>query len=334
MTTRRACAHKLLEASLLVAVLNCNPYVLEPIPNAIEFRPRLSDYGLFQGSMSALQPRDNVFAYELNTELFTDYANKQRLLRLPEGTAMIAVGDGLPSFPDGTMLAKSFFYPRDVRRPSLGRRIIETRLLIKHDGRWNAATYLWNSSQDDAQLGTDGRTVFVEWTTGAGVRRSVRYEVPSNDNCSNCHRSNGQIVPIGPQLRNLNDNWSDHSANQTSGQLLRLAQRGLLTAGELRTVKALPPWDDVTLPIADRARAYMDVNCAHCHRPSGWASQTGLRLEFERPFVDTRISSRRDRMVQRITATRRDERMPRIGTTIHHDEGVALLLQYLESLRR
>jgi len=32
----------------------------------------------------------------------------------------------------------------------------------------------------------------------------------------------------------------------------------------------------------DQARAYLDANCAHCHQPGGWASEsTGLDLRYE-----------------------------------------------------
>lgn len=39
------------------------------------------------------------------TGLFTDYAEKQRLIKLPEGYKLTAVSDELPYFPDGTIVA-------------------------------------------------------------------------------------------------------------------------------------------------------------------------------------------------------------------------------------
>jgi hypothetical protein len=39
----------------------------------------------------------------------------------------------------------------------------------------------------------------------------------------------------------------------------------------------------------ERARAYLDANCAHCHRPSGYANpgDHGLDLRYELPMEDT-----------------------------------------------
>jgi mono/diheme cytochrome c family protein len=38
-----------------------------------------------------------------------------------------------------------------------------------------------------------------------------------------------------------------------------------------------------TDPAAPLARAYLDVNCAHCHQPGGGASNSGLDLRWEQP---------------------------------------------------
>ena len=49
-------------------------------------------------------------SFELSTSLFTDYAEKQRLIKLPANTKLIGISDGLPEFPDETVLAKTFYY--------------------------------------------------------------------------------------------------------------------------------------------------------------------------------------------------------------------------------
>ena len=38
-------------------------------------------------------------------------------------------------------------------------------------------------------------------------------------------------------------------------------------------------WRDAQAPIAERARSYLDVNCAHCHQSGATASNTSLRLD-------------------------------------------------------
>src|SRR5690606_19599625 len=96
-----------------------------------------------------LQPTIYAFEYKLNTSLFTDYAHKQRLIALPAGTTMTFDGDGLPMFPDNTVIAKTFFYNIDDRDQSLGKIIIETRILIKINGVWETGDYRWNEDQTD-----------------------------------------------------------------------------------------------------------------------------------------------------------------------------------------
>ena len=47
--------------------------------------------------------------------------------------------------------------------------------------------------------------------------------------------------------------------------------------GMKRTPSAL----DTRLPLEARARGYLDINCGHCHKPDGSASNSGLWLTLE-----------------------------------------------------
>ena len=111
-------------------------------PETVSFESKLSDYNIFEGTPSALKPTDDFELLELSSSLFTDYAHKQRLIKVPKGFKIFKLRDGTLDFPDGTILTKTFFYYDDDRDTSLGKRIIETRLLIKESGTWNVATYL------------------------------------------------------------------------------------------------------------------------------------------------------------------------------------------------
>lgn len=74
--------------------------------------------------------------------MFSNYAEKQRLVKVPAGEQIIYNGNGIPTFPEGSILAEIFFYCNDARDVSLGKKVIETRLFIKADGLWNVATYI------------------------------------------------------------------------------------------------------------------------------------------------------------------------------------------------
>jgi hypothetical protein len=70
--------------------------------------------------------------YDLNSALFSDYAAKYRFVKLPPGTSAAYHETEAFEFPVGTVIAKTFAYPHDLRDPTKGQRLIETRIL-KHD---------------------------------------------------------------------------------------------------------------------------------------------------------------------------------------------------------
>jgi hypothetical protein len=61
----------------------------------------------------------------------------------------------------------------------------------------------------------------------------------------------------------------------------------MLKAGQLDRIPpgaaTMPVWSAYreSRPAAPFARAYLDVNCAHCHQPGGGASNSGLDLRWE-----------------------------------------------------
>ncbi len=302
--------------------------VIKPIENNIQFSPTLSYYKLFKGNMAHLIPGDSVESFELSTSLFTDYAEKQRLVKLPGNTKLISTGDGLPQFPDETILAKTFYYYVDKSDTTKGKKIIETRLMIKHQGKWNVATYEWNATQLEAILLTDGKNKSVSWKQVNGLTKSINYHIPTNTECGGCHRSSDEIIPIGPKLRNMNIDISRNGALINQLQYLSNQNKIDLPAFAL---SSLPKWDYASFTTEQRARAYLEVNCAHCHNEAGLAASTGLRFGFEIPFTQTKISQRKNEMVRRMEWTS-DGKMPKLGTTIVHDEGLELIKRYINTL--
>ncbi|WP_425077764.1 fibronectin type III domain-containing protein [Psychroserpens sp. S379A] len=298
------------------------------LPVIPELRPTLSELNLFSGALGDLNPSSKTFEYDLNTKLFTDYASKQRLIALPEGETMTYTGDGLPLFPDNTVIAKTFYYNNNETDLSQGKNIIETRILLKTNGVWELGNYKWNDAQTEATLDTDGAVVPVTWINTNGESQSVDYKIPSNTDCFTCHSNNSQVAVIGPKLRTLNFNVNG------SNQLQALIDNNMLEGlTDPNTVSVLPNWEDESLGLERRARAYIDINCAHCHIEGGFcAEQSNLRLAYETPYEESNIYQKRNSIEARIQNNIPEYGMPLIGTTIIHDEGVALLLDYLSSL--
>ncbi len=207
---------------------------------------KLSEYRIFAGNPSDLRPTADYKLYELSSELFSDYAEKQRLIKLPPGTVMEATDDNLLDFPDGTVIVKTFYYYKDKRNPLAGKKIIETRLLLLTEGQWTVGTYIWNETQDEAYLVSSGYNTIVNWLDDEGKGKVISYHVPSNLECRACHSYNNSITPIGPKVRNLNfDVYREgHMVNQLAqmgydGQLLPINPEDFGTMPNYRDPHAL-----------------------------------------------------------------------------------------------
>jgi uncharacterized repeat protein (TIGR03806 family) len=289
--------------------------------------PEISDYHLFTGNPVMLQPATGMYEYEPATGLFTDYAEKQRLIKLPEAYKLTAINDGLPYFPDGTMFVKTFYYWNDKRDTAKGKQLIETRLLIKTNGQWNGGTYVWNKDQTEALLVTNGTKTSVAWIDKDARQKTITYRIPSVKDCGSCHNTGNSLLPIGFKIRNLN---VDVVRNKEAiNQLSYLQRTGVMNAVDPSRFAKLPVWQNANLPVEERARAYLDVNCAHCHSDQGSCAQSTLRFAYDIPFANTHIADKKNRIVNMMAKGR----MPRTGTTIVDEEALALIKSYIQNIK-
>ena len=161
-------------------------------------------------------------------------------------------------------------------------------------------------------------------------------------------------LPIGPRARFLNRDNSYSGASKN--QLAHMAELGVLAGlpADLAGIETAPDWEDPAQPLQARARAYLDINCAHCHSPGGFASNSGMFLEFWREVNSTYgickppvaagagsgglqfdfVPGDADASITvfRMNSNDPDVRMPEIGRSIIHDEAVALVREWLNSL--
>ena len=293
-----------------------------------EFTPTLSELNLFTGDLNELKLSPYAFEYNLSTPLFTDYSHKQRVIALPGNMSMQYAGDGLPIFPDNTVIAKTFFYNLNERDLDLGRQIIETRVLIKVNGNWETGNYKWNEAQTDAVLHPEGSELPISWIDNGGTTNNITYKIPSDTDCFTCHQSYDDLMPIGPKLRTMN--FDIDGVNQLQQFIDNSQLSGL---ANVANVRSLPNWEDNSESLSNRARAYFDVNCAHCHIPGGQCEdQTTLNFAYETLLEDTDITNQIETIEFRISDYNAGISMPFIGTTILHTEGVALIQSYLDTL--
>lgn len=242
----------------------------------------LSEFGFFD-DLPAMAPAKGVLPFAPSSVLFSDGALKDRFVYVPQGKAASYVEDAALEFPEGSALIKSFSFPADYRTTDADVRIIETRVLLKQADGWHAWAYVWNDEQTDATLNIAGARVPVSTVNAAGEPLEFSYAVPNKNQCKACHDVAGKIVPLGPKARNLNHDFA--YADGTANQLQRWRNEGILEGlPEPAAIAAVPDWRDESVDLDGRARAWLDANCAHCHRRDGPASNSGLYLTWEEPY--------------------------------------------------
>jgi uncharacterized repeat protein (TIGR03806 family) len=255
--------------------------------------PTLEQYGVVSIKDGAVVPADGVVAYELNTPLFSDYTVKYRTVWMPKGKSVAYDAANALDFPVGTIVTKSFGFRDDLRKSAPSIKWIETRVFVKQDAGWKGVSYAWNDAQTAATANYGGGAVPVSWTDEAGAKVDLDYVVPNGNQCTICHSKRDAVTNtdvttlIGPKIRNLN---RDHAyASGSENQLAYWVSVGMLTGApaDLGTAPKLASWTDTSATVAQRARAYLDVNCAHCHSEKGFARTTGLYLDV----TETRDSS-------------------------------------------
>jgi len=224
-------------------------------------------------------PNAGVTPYNLNTPLFSDYAVKRRTVWMPAGASATYDSTGVFQFPEGTVLTKSFGMADDVRKANPVVTWVETRVMWLSGGQWNAISYTWDAAQKTATAAPGGGVYQKSFIGPDGTTLTANYLVPQVQQCRQCHEDSAIMTPIGPKARNLNRDLT-YPDGTTENQLARWTRLGLLTgAPDPASAPRLAVWNDpATGTLEERARAYLEGNCAHCHSPGGEARTTALFL--------------------------------------------------------
>lgn len=318
--------------------------------------PMLSEYAFFKEGIDAQQPNERVVPYRPITPLFTDYAHKARFVWMPDSVQATVAADGRIVFPDNTVLIKSFYYPSDFREEEEDWNVIETRLLFKKAEQWEAYTYIWNEKRTDAALSIVGDIKPVTWMDKQGVAQTADYIIPNKNQCKSCHNREGVLLPIGPKIAHLNGGYT-YADFSTDNQITAWQKYEMLEAGTWhQQFPPTPDWEDAEqYPIADRALAYLEVNCGHCHHPEGSAHTTGLFLTKEYADTPTQLGvckppvaagkgsggyqysivpgqADSSILLYRMQADDPGVMMPELGRSIAHEEGIALIREWINSM--
>jgi uncharacterized repeat protein (TIGR03806 family) len=326
--------------------------------------PLLSAWGALGSDGQALRLGEGVTPYALNAPLFTDYAHKLRTVWMPDGEIRYD-GEGQLAFPVGTVLTKTFYYPTgngmvvkaEDRNPVApgeplvleGHRMIETRVLVHREDGWHALSYVWDEDQTDARIKRTGAVIPLRLAEGD----PFPYVVPNENQCRACHAPNAttaELRPLGPTVGQLHRPYPGMYDGQS--QLIAWVEEGRLAPLPVDPVGQADP-SDTGRSIADRARSYLAANCAHCHNPVGPADTSGLDLSLDasgpatgrcKPPIAAGSGTggrrygiepghpERSILTYRVASKDPGAMMPELGRSLVHEEGLALLEEWVAGL--
>ena len=314
----------------------------------------LSTYGFFEGEIKKLRPNASLIPYQPASSLFTDYALKSRFIQLPENQKALISENNL-QLPQGTILIKNFYFPADFSNPKDNIRIIETRLLIHSEKGWEAFPYIWNEDQTEAVLKVVGGEKEVKFKNLKGDDQVINYLIPNKNQCKTCHNQSEELAPIGVKIKHLNYDYDFPSGRQN--QLAYWAEQEKLEGFHGKeNHPSMINYEDKTQALEDRAMAYLDINCSHCHQAKGPASTSGLFLEYDQKepmklgvmktpvaagngagaFDYDIVPGKADESIltYRMNSTEVGIAMPELGRTTIHEEGVALIREWINSMKK
>ncbi|HWY74291.1 MAG TPA: PA14 domain-containing protein, partial [Verrucomicrobiae bacterium] len=256
----------------------------------------LSQTGAYSDTANRV-PAVGLISYVPNVPFWSDGAVKSRYLGVPNNGGFASppqqIGfapTGQWTFPAGTVFVKNFDLVVDQTNSNTPLRRLETRLLVRDtNGAVYGVTYKWRPDNSDADLLAGSLTEAVLVTNTAGVVTQNWY-YPSPADCLVCHTPVASYV-LGVNTRQLNGTNTYPSTGVTDNQLRTLNRLGLFypafNEANITNYEQLSSVTNQTVPLVQRARSYLDANCAQCHQPGG----TGITFDarYDTPLTNQNI---------------------------------------------
>lgn len=284
------------------------------------------------------QPAQGLISYDVNAPFWSDGADKQRWIALPDGLTIERKSDGQWQFPIGSVIMKQF---SKTGQP------FETRLLVRHeDGFWAGYSYEWNDAGTDASYIAGGKI--------KTLADGQQWVYPGSAECLRCHTAASHFT-LGLETAQLNGDKLYPGSGRIANQLATYHHIGLFSQPLKARPEHSPRLADLLNQDSDvgqRARAYLHSNCAQCHQPGGPTGRA-MDLRFTTALADMNICNvvpqgthldiadarliapgRSESSVLLARMNRRDlQRMPPLASLAVDEEGVELITEWIAGLQ-
>jgi uncharacterized repeat protein (TIGR03806 family) len=320
--------------------------------------PMLSMTGVFSNTPN-MSPVAGLIPYTPNTPLWSDGALKTRYVSVPNNGAVITpdgqiafATTGPWTFPAGTVFVKTFELNTDTTNPNVTHRL-ETRLLVRDiNGAVYGVTYKWRADNSDADLLSSSLTENIVITNASGTSTQTWY-YPSPSDCLQCHTPQANYV-LGLSTRQLNGNQTYATTGVTDNQLRTLNRLGLFNPAfdetNITSFSKLSSLTNNSASFEERARSYLDANCAQCHQPGGPGITFDARYDtplqnqhltnypasYSLGFDGARIVAPKDvwrsMIWQRMNTTSNTIKMPPLARNLIDSNAVDVMAGWLNSL--
>ena len=221
-------------------------------------------------------------------------------------------------------------------------------MLVKTATGSYGVSYRWNDAGTDATLVADEGENFTVALTQNGAPYTQNWRIPSRSECLSCHTAQGgHALSFNTRQLNRAENMNGYIGNQLS-----LLQSAGYFNNTVESPNLLPRHfrpDETTVPSEARARSYLAVNCAYCHKaggtaaPAAWDGRHELTLDATGLINGTATNNGGSALnklivpgdtthsvvLNRIALTNGFTRMPPLGSNELDSTNIALLTDWI-----